>query len=250
MDNRSIKYAESGKERLTPEEIIARAQDIINEKDPVTGETMENTLKRLDAEDPDGFHDHLGKRIKYYEPYIEIEEAILSLIGAYDPPRESKQNKGGTKVRITESRLREIIKEELSALHEKASAFAADDDPRYAQAPQIAIRRFPRGEKGRYVVTVNGAAVYGGPKGGLGRGWYGSAPRHPKDLSLRSFEFFLEEAHNEPMADFSHELDPSKVKRVDVSMELDGYAEWEASFNASGVVGSPKIKFIKTNFDD
>ena len=153
-------------------------------------------------------------------------------------------------MKITKSRLRQIIKEEISALTEKSTPYAPDDDPRYAKAPQIAIRRFPRGEMGRYVVTVNGAAVYGGPKGGLGRGWYGSSPKHPKDLTLKSFEFFLEEAHDEPMADFSHDLDPKKVKRVDVSMELDGYAEWEASFNASGVVGSPKIKFIKTNFDD
>ena len=221
-------------------------------------------LHRLDAEDPDEFERTIGAYIDHDEDYEAIRTEILELIRAENPPltgddldmfiqgvkEESKQNTGGTKVRITESRLREIIKEELSALLEKASAFAADDDPRYAQAPQIAIRRFPRGEKGRYVVTVNGAAVYGGPKGGTGRGWYGSAPRHPKDLSLRSFEFFLEEAHNEPMADFSHELDPKKVKRVDVSMELDGYAEWEASFNANGVVGSPKIKFIKTNFDN
>lgn len=221
-------------------------------------------LHRLDAEDPDEFERTIGAYIDPDEDYESIRTEILELIGAENPPltgddldmfiqgvkEESKQNKGGTKVRITESRLREIIKEELSALQEKATPFAPDDDPRYKQVPQIAIRRFPRGETGRYVVTVNGAAVYGGPKGGDGRGWYGNYPRHPKELALRAFEFFLREAHDEPMADFSHELDPSKVKRVDVSMELDGYAEWEASFNANGVVGSPKVKFIKTNFDD
>ena len=221
-------------------------------------------LHRLDAEDPDEFERTIGAYIDPDEDYESIRTGILELIGAENPPltgddldmfiqgvkEESKQNTGDTKVRITESRLREIVKEEISALHEKATPFAADDDPRYEKAPQITIRRFPRGEKGRYVVTVNGVAVYGGPKGGIGRGWYGSAPRHPKDLTLASFVFFLEEAHDDPATDFSHELDPNKVKRVDVSMELDEYAEWQASFNANGVVGSPKIKFIKTNFDD
>ena len=221
-------------------------------------------LHRLDAEDPGEFERTIGAYVDPDEDYESVRTEILELIGAEDPPltgddlrsfiqgvkKESKQNTGGRMARITESRLREIIKEEISALHEKATPFAPDDDPRYDKAPQIAIRRFPRDTPGRYVVTVNGAAVYGGPKGGIGRGWYGMAPRRPEDLTLHSFRFFLEEAHDEPMADFSHELDPLKVKRVDVSMELDGYAEWQASFNLKGVVGTPKVKFIKTNFDD
>lgn len=227
-------------------------------------------LHRLDAEDPDEFERTIGAYIDPDEDYESIRTGILELIGAENPPltgddldmfiqgvkEESKQNTGDTKVRITESRLREIVKEEISALHEKATPFAPDDDPRYDKVPQIVIRRFPdKNSRGQYVVFVSGdgrggAPVYGGPKGGLGRGWYSSAPRHPKDLTLASFVFFLEEAHDDPATDFSHELDPNKVKRVDVSMELDEYAEWQASFNASGVVGSPKIKFIKSNFDN
>lgn len=76
-------------------------------------------LHRLDAEDPEGFDEELDPLIGEDEPYEKIRARVLDLIGAYDPPRESKQNEGGAKVRITESRLREIIKEEIQLMVEE-----------------------------------------------------------------------------------------------------------------------------------
>ena len=85
-------------------------------------------LHRLDAEDPGEFERTIGAYVDPDEDYESIRTEILELIGAENPPltgddlrsfiqgvkKESKQNTGGRMARITESRLREIIKEEIS----------------------------------------------------------------------------------------------------------------------------------------
>ena len=134
-------------------------------------------LRRLDADNPDEFESTISAYIDLDQDYDAVRTEILELIGAENPPltgddlrmfiqgvkEESKQNTGGTKVRITESRLRQIIKEEISNIVNEGKTLNVDGVEK--KLPIVWLVQSPKGLGG---VAKSGSNVI------LGQGFPGT----------------------------------------------------------------------------
>ena len=114
-------------------------------------------LHRLDAEDPDEFELTIGSYIERSQDYDAIRTEILELIGAERPPmdpedlkmfiqgvkEENKQLKGRNTMLISESRIREIIKEEISNILSEGKTLKVDGVEK--ELPIIWLVNSPKG---------------------------------------------------------------------------------------------------------